>query len=244
MSGTRKYQCNGPVSWSATFREAAGRGGAEGEGIRAALAFALSRRDELLAFAGANNVLATGQVEQRATLALVAKPSPDDLLAAVRGAISRVGSDGRFGKDKVFIAALWKRVAVRWPSLSLDEFKSWLVTANRNEQVTLARADLVDAMDAKLVEESEISSLGATFHFVLDEPARTGKPAPAPKPHAVNPCGARPPGGIGRPCSLERGHQGRHGNGRATWQVVAAAAAKATKATATKATKATKGRGK
>jgi hypothetical protein len=92
------------------------------------------------------------------------------LLAAVREAIPMVGSDGRYGKDNVFVWALWQRVAhdARLPKLSLDGFKRWLVTANRNQQLALARADMVDDMDARLVESSEIEDLGATFHFVLD----------------------------------------------------------------------------
>ena len=39
-SGTRKYQANGPVTWGKVFRAVAGRDGREGEGIRAALAYA------------------------------------------------------------------------------------------------------------------------------------------------------------------------------------------------------------
>lgn len=39
---------------------------------------------------------------------------------------------------------------------------------NRNQLLALARADIVDDMDARLVVDSEIEDLGATFHFVLD----------------------------------------------------------------------------
>jgi hypothetical protein len=92
------------------------------------------------------------------------------LLTAVREAIPMVGSDGRYGKENVFVSALWQQVAcdARLSELSLDGFKRWLVTANRNQQLALARADMVDDMDAGLVEASEIEDLGATFHFVLD----------------------------------------------------------------------------
>jgi hypothetical protein len=97
------------------------------------------------------------------------------LLLAVREAIPLVGSGGRYGKDNVFISALWRQVARdrRLAALSLDGFKRWLVTANRDQLLALARADLVDDMDAHLVEDSEIEYLGATFHFVLD---RRGPP--------------------------------------------------------------------
>ena len=50
-SSTRKYQANGPVSWGATFRKVAGKDGREGEGIRAALAFAVERSDQFQAWA-------------------------------------------------------------------------------------------------------------------------------------------------------------------------------------------------
>lgn len=107
----------------------------------------------------------------------------DGLLAAVRDAIPQIGADGRFGKENVFVAALWQRLAHdhRVPDLSLDRFKRWLVVANRDQLVDLARADLVDAMNPRLVEESEIEDLGATFHFVVD---RQRMPAPGQVDHA------------------------------------------------------------
>ncbi|HEY0482021.1 MAG TPA: hypothetical protein VGD37_31095, partial [Kofleriaceae bacterium] len=115
--------------------------------------------------------------------ALIPSAAPDadaaeTLLTAVREAIPMVGSDGRYGKENVFVSALWQQVAcdARLSELSLDRFKSWLVTANRNQQLALARADMVDDMDARLVEASEIEDLGATFHFVLDR--RDSPPAP------------------------------------------------------------------
>jgi len=97
-------------------------------------------------------------------------PAGDALLAAVREAIPRIGTDGRYGKEKVFVSALWQHLARdhRVPELSLDHFKRWLVAANRDQLLDLARADLVDAMDPNLVEQSEIEDLGATFHFVVD----------------------------------------------------------------------------
>ena len=50
-SQTRKYQANGPISWGVTFRKVAGRDGREGEGIRAALAFAVEKSDQFQAWA-------------------------------------------------------------------------------------------------------------------------------------------------------------------------------------------------
>lgn len=101
--------------------------------------------------------------------------SADTLLTLVREAIPQIGSDGRFGPEKVFVSAIWRRIESerRLPDLSLERFKRWLVTANRDQLLDLARADLRGAMDAKLIEESEIRDLGATFHFVVDRQAAT-----------------------------------------------------------------------
>ncbi|HWO20511.1 MAG TPA: hypothetical protein VNO30_17195 [Kofleriaceae bacterium] len=99
--------------------------------------------------------------------------SPEALLDVVREAIPRVGTDGRYGAEKVFVSAIWHSIERdrRLDDLSLDRFKRWLVGANRDGWLVLARADLVGAMDAKLVAESEIQDQGATFHFVLDQRA-------------------------------------------------------------------------
>ncbi len=99
-----------------------------------------------------------------------AAPPADMLLTLVREAIPRIGSDGRFGAEKVFVSAIWHRIErdSRISDLSLDRFKRWLVSANRDQLIDLARADLAGMMDAKLVAESEIHDLGATFHFVVD----------------------------------------------------------------------------
>jgi hypothetical protein len=99
--------------------------------------------------------------------------SADALLSLVREIIPRIGSDGRFGTEKVFVSALWERIERdgRLPDLSYDRFKRWLVIANRDQLLDLARADLVGAMDPKLVADSEIVYLGTTFHFVVDRRA-------------------------------------------------------------------------
>lgn len=101
-------------------------------------------------------------------------PSPADtsaaLLQLVRDAIPRVGAQGRFGDEKVFVSALWHDIERdrRIDGLTLERFKSWLVRANRDGWLVLVRADLVGAMNPKLVADSEIEDRGATFHFVLD----------------------------------------------------------------------------
>lgn len=97
-----------------------------------------------------------------------------DPLTLVREAVRSMPASGRFGHEKVFISEIWKRVGKRVAGTlpTLDEFKLWLVTQNRTRALTLARADLVGAMDPKKVQESEITDLGATFHFVIDPEAK------------------------------------------------------------------------
>jgi hypothetical protein len=99
-------------------------------------------------------------------------PSPALLMDAVRSA-ARHARDGVVGDRKVFISSLWDAVRATplWASLPLDDFKAQLVAAHRNQQLTLARADFVAAMDPALVAMSETRTEGAMFHFVLREPA-------------------------------------------------------------------------
>ena len=95
--------------------------------------------------------------------------STQNLLEVVRETIPRIGAEGRFG-EKVYVSAIWRTIERdrKTGELSLDHFKRWLVRANRDGWLVLARADLIGAMDAKQVNESEINDRGATFHFVLD----------------------------------------------------------------------------
>ena len=111
-------------------------------------------------------------------------PVTDKLLDVVRETIPRVGADGRYGSEKVFVSAIWRSIEQerRLADMSLDHFKRWLVGANRDGWLVLARADLVGAMDRKLVSESEIEDRGATFHFVLDQ--RNGAPVSRQGSHA------------------------------------------------------------
>jgi hypothetical protein len=98
------------------------------------------------------------------------QPPTKNLLEAVREAISRVGAEGRFG-EKVYVSAIWRTIERerKVSGLSLDHFTRWLVGANRDGWLVLARADLIGAMDPKQISESEINDRGATFHFVLDQ---------------------------------------------------------------------------
>jgi hypothetical protein len=94
----------------------------------------------------------------------------DDVLAIARAA----HGDAVFGDRKVFISRIWDalRREPAWASLALHDFKQRLVAAHRAQQLVLARADLVSAMDPALVEASETRTDGASFHFVEREPTR------------------------------------------------------------------------
>jgi hypothetical protein len=98
------------------------------------------------------------------------QPAPQQLLEVVRETIPRIGTEGRFG-EKVYVSAIWRTIERdrKVGDLSLANFKRWLVSANRDGWLVLARADLIGAMDARQVTESEINDRGATFHFVLDQ---------------------------------------------------------------------------
>ncbi len=94
--------------------------------------------------------------------------------AATVRALARACPAGRFGDNKVFIAAVWRQsqAEANFPRLTLDEFKARLVQAHRAGLLQLSRADLVQAMDPAAVAESEVPYLNATFHFVLLDEAR------------------------------------------------------------------------
>jgi hypothetical protein len=97
----------------------------------------------------------------------------DDLPAFARAvaAAARDCPTGRFGDNKVFINHVWKTFqnATGQRRLDLPAFKQRLIEANREGLVRLSRADLLAAMNADDVRESEIRYLNADFHFVLTE---------------------------------------------------------------------------
>lgn len=96
--------------------------------------------------------------------------SSDAMLGRVLGFLKKAPVSARFGPEKVFISEIWNAVGGR-SGWSMPQFKEWLVDQNRQRKLTLARADLVGAMNPRQVAESEIRSLGASFHFVLDPAA-------------------------------------------------------------------------
>lgn len=75
---------------------------------------------------------------------------------------------GWFGNEKVFISHVWTSYAERSGGGigDMDVFKSRLVEAHRADLLTLAGADLVEAMDPEDVAASETCYLNGSFHFV------------------------------------------------------------------------------
>lgn len=99
------------------------------------------------------------------------------LLALVQEVLPLLRAPDRFGPDKVFLSALWSAVRAHPrcpPGLAAEPFRRWLLRANQRQLLTLARADLVGAMDEQRVAASELQHDGAEFHFVLD-PRATAK---------------------------------------------------------------------
>lgn len=110
-----------------------------------------------------------------AVAALPPESPPDEpfdlnaFASTVRALAASSPPQDRFHDNKVFIAALWRssQREPNFPRLSLPEFKHHLVEANSRNLLHLSRADLVQAMDPRLVADSETGYLNATFHFVL-----------------------------------------------------------------------------
>jgi len=102
-----------------------------------------------------------------------AELAPASFAGDVLSAAGATPPDGWFGDRKVFVAAAWHelRKLPRWSALTLDELKHRLIAAHRAGELALARADLVAAMDPELVAASEITTDGASFHFIIKEPA-------------------------------------------------------------------------
>lgn len=104
----------------------------------------------------------------------VAAPAPpkrtEDPVGLVMDTAEQVVTPGRFGPEKVFIAAIWDEIGGQL-GMSLPEFKRWLLDQNRRGTLILARADVIGAMNPQMVARSEIQDRGSTFHFVLDKRA-------------------------------------------------------------------------
>jgi hypothetical protein len=84
-------------------------------------------------------------------------------------AVARTMRDGVFGDRKVYISSVWDQLrrAPAWSAISLDDFKTRLLSAHRAGDLVLSRADLVAAMNPSMLAASETIADGATFHFIV-----------------------------------------------------------------------------
>jgi hypothetical protein len=137
---------------------------------------------------------------QRAEKAAASKPKQQPVASSEMQEFGREVLDTArslppsFGENKIFVHKVWEKYHETHADVSLDDFKTKLVTANREGTVGLSRADLVTAMDRNDVVAAEINQnhglpgvlgVGAeTKHFIRTDsgsakaPNRKLKPSP------------------------------------------------------------------
>jgi hypothetical protein len=95
-------------------------------------------------------------------------PLSDEAFAELTLNAAKATQDGRLGDTKIFISRVWATLQQQHPdlTLSLEDFKQRLLTANQQRRLDLSRADLAYALDAHDVSASEINHLNSTFHFI------------------------------------------------------------------------------
>lgn len=87
-AGTQKHQAAGPVAWGKVFRRVAGKDGRQGEGVRAALAYAVHHEEAFLRWAEAHPGLwAPASSAPKAKAAAVAKAAPKAKAPKAKGAV-------------------------------------------------------------------------------------------------------------------------------------------------------------
>lgn len=89
----------------------------------------------------------------------------------VTAALATEGLD-MFGTRKVFLCGLkdalcCNAIAAHGTAAVLGDIDAQLVACHQAGLLTLARADLVAAMDPELVRWSHVSGNGADFHFLV-----------------------------------------------------------------------------
>ncbi len=82
--------------------------------------------------------------------------------------VAQTSPTGWFGENKVFLSHVWNQYQGEGGGngMSRGEFDQLLVEANRQNLLTLSRADLVSAMNPEDVQSSEIQMSNSTFHFL------------------------------------------------------------------------------
>ena len=82
--------------------------------------------------------------------------------------LAHSATGGRFGEHKVFISHVWDRFRQEAVAAGMtrQDFNNHLVDANRENLLTLSRADLVSGMNPDDVLQSEIKLPHSSFHFI------------------------------------------------------------------------------
>jgi hypothetical protein len=126
----------------------------------------LDEPDELAPRAGRSSPQAARRQEpvpSRASAATLAE-DPAAFAQRVLAAARATPKAGWFGDNKVFISHVYRQLGD--PGQNLEAFKERLVRAHRAGLLSLSRADLVEAMDPKDVEESDTHYRSATWNFI------------------------------------------------------------------------------
>jgi hypothetical protein len=86
---------------------------------------------------------------------------------------ARACKTGRYGENKVFIVHVWRALQddPDFQGGDFPAFKARLAEANNARLLSLARADLVQAMDPEDVHLSEVAYMNASFHFIRIDPS-------------------------------------------------------------------------
>jgi hypothetical protein len=121
-------------------------------------------RDELVLDAKGTYYVGIAPREAPTSRAL---PLKDSDFAKLVLAAARASKTGRFGSNKVFISHVLRQLAAEGYAVGdAEAVKARLVAAHRAGLLSLARADLVEAMAPGDVDASETRHGSATFHFV------------------------------------------------------------------------------
>jgi hypothetical protein len=97
----------------------------------------------------------------------IAPPDNEIAFASRVMEAAKASKTGRFGKNKVFISHVFRKLAEEGAvAEDADAFKARLVDAHLRGLLSLSRADLVEAMSPEDVVASEAQKGGSTFHFV------------------------------------------------------------------------------
>ena len=105
------------------------------------------------------------KVKRGAKVKSAPAPAPLELTASnLLEVAENLPASAKYHGRNVFLWPLLQRFG-----LTPQEAKPALMKMHQNDEITLTRADLVEAMDPEMVRRSEVSHSGARFHFLTVE---------------------------------------------------------------------------